>query len=459
MQTNASRTRRFQMLQGQVADASLAQAGARGLPRGIHRGALAGLDEAARRRAIDAALDGGPIVPVDVVRRLVRSRSAKSAPRAGLAEGLAAYTAEQLRSSARFFDVKGASSMRKADLVRALEGVAADMPMLRAYLLNCTDDVFDAFSRAVSGEGPISRPEGSTAASRLRPDAPFTLGFCHEGTYSFVVPEEVAASFSREEWGLVERDRGLLQRLTRVAEGCAQLYGIIPLAEVARIYNGRFGSDLSASDVDTALRAAMEWRDLDLELWHDGTGACVTDPLLSFEFNLFGDGPEAIRELIGYRREILERHGLVERAPFPEALCSQPYYEWVTGLAPVVGFRSWLDAHVPDGANDLFFADSVIERLVEACCMPQGPSELPRILSDAGLFVSQGVAGEAMSAAMPMVNGIPCWVNNGHAPQELHARETGRMLAFGADGTSSKIGRNDPCPCGSGKKYKRCCGR
>ncbi len=22
-----------------------------------------------------------------------------------------------------------------------------------------------------------------------------------------------------------------------------------------------------------------------------------------------------------------------------------------------------------------------------------------------------------------------------------------------------KIGRNDPCPCGSGKKYKNCCGR
>ena len=24
---------------------------------------------------------------------------------------------------------------------------------------------------------------------------------------------------------------------------------------------------------------------------------------------------------------------------------------------------------------------------------------------------------------------------------------------------SAKIGRNDPCPCGSGKKYKQCCGR
>jgi len=27
------------------------------------------------------------------------------------------------------------------------------------------------------------------------------------------------------------------------------------------------------------------------------------------------------------------------------------------------------------------------------------------------------------------------------------------------DSTGHKIGRNDPCPCGSGKKYKKCCGR
>jgi uncharacterized protein len=31
----------------------------------------------------------------------------------------------------------------------------------------------------------------------------------------------------------------------------------------------------------------------------------------------------------------------------------------------------------------------------------------------------------------------------------------GSNAAYGASG---KIGRNDPCPCGSGKKYKRCCG-
>jgi uncharacterized protein YecA (UPF0149 family) len=25
-------------------------------------------------------------------------------------------------------------------------------------------------------------------------------------------------------------------------------------------------------------------------------------------------------------------------------------------------------------------------------------------------------------------------------------------------GHSKEVGRNDPCPCGSGKKYKKCCG-
>ena len=27
-----------------------------------------------------------------------------------------------------------------------------------------------------------------------------------------------------------------------------------------------------------------------------------------------------------------------------------------------------------------------------------------------------------------------------------------------ASAPAKKVGRNDPCPCGSGKKYKKCCG-
>jgi uncharacterized protein YchJ len=38
------------------------------------------------------------------------------------------------------------------------------------------------------------------------------------------------------------------------------------------------------------------------------------------------------------------------------------------------------------------------------------------------------------------------------------ATELSEETQFGFNFISQKIGRNAPCPCGSGKKYKRCCG-
>jgi SEC-C motif-containing protein len=35
----------------------------------------------------------------------------------------------------------------------------------------------------------------------------------------------------------------------------------------------------------------------------------------------------------------------------------------------------------------------------------------------------------------------------------------GEILKPATEVHAAKVGRNDPCPCGSGKKYKKCCGR
>lgn len=58
-------------------------------------------------------------------------------------------------------------------------------------------------------------------------------------------------------------------------------------------------------------------------------------------------------------------------------------------------------------------------------------------------------------------NGQP----NVHHERSTFRREEGRWVyvdgEFNPKGTPHrvmKVGRNDPCPCGSGKKYKKCCG-
>lgn len=47
---------------------------------------------------------------------------------------------------------------------------------------------------------------------------------------------------------------------------------------------------------------------------------------------------------------------------------------------------------------------------------------------------------------------IPIWV------QLLHEWRLENDKHRPSPATGGKVGRNDPCPCGSGKKYKKCCG-
>ena len=69
-------------------------------------------------------------------------------------------------------------------------------------------------------------------------------------------------------------------------------------------------------------------------------------------------------------------------------------------------------------------------------------------------------------------NDVRLWENNGHTPNEISRMFGGGDLSSLAEESSEerndkvidfverkkkKIGRNDPCPCGSGKKYKKCC--
>ena len=65
---------------------------------------------------------------------------------------------------------------------------------------------------------------------------------------------------------------------------------------------------------------------------------------------------------------------------------------------------------------------------------------------------------------MNMVDAKADWLYELPMWKEIFDDETRRALYLeqkksGTVVTGKKVGRNDPCPCGSGKKYKKCCGR
>jgi preprotein translocase subunit SecA len=69
---------------------------------------------------------------------------------------------------------------------------------------------------------------------------------------------------------------------------------------------------------------------------------------------------------------------------------------------------------------------------------PQRPPQQMRTTHDSAL----GMGFQANKEPVPGAAGDPAKAGK---PQPIHVGE--------------KVGRNDPCPCGSGKKYKQCHGR
>ena len=90
-----------------------------------------------------------------------------------------------------------------------------------------------------------------------------------------------------------------------------------------------------------------------------------------------------------------------------------------------------------------------------------GIRELGSILDRHNLiFSGEKQLQEFINLIMLAKNNTRIWENNGYTPSELHGILSKRNKNIVKFPTLQKpqVGRNDPCPCGSGKKYKKCCG-
>jgi len=104
-----------------------------------------------------------------------------------------------------------------------------------------------------------------------------------------------------------------------------------------------------------------------------------------------------------------------------------------------------------------------MKQLQEMMHSPQG-----KIMADLTAFCQeQGVDMVAMSNPQKMRELEAQWKEtprpafDGKTPAEMLAAEPAlvppKVVTYRRD--EPRIGRNDPCPCGSGKKYKKCCGK
>lgn len=137
---------------------------------------------------------------------------------------------------------------------------------------------------------------------------------------------------------------------------------------------------------------------------------------------------------------------LIEKGIY-EQLLEDPDTE-VKGTVKEVAEKYGLDVMTMtgflDGINDSLKVPNPIETMNEDTQVSLG-------------FDKEKLYKNMVDAKADWLYGLPQW-------EKIFDEETRKRLykeqkASGTIRKPKKIGRNDPCPCGSGKKYKKCCGK
>lgn len=98
--------------------------------------------------------------------------------------------------------------------------------------------------------------------------------------------------------------------------------------------------------------------------------------------------------------------------------------------------------------------DSLISQLIFYIKNDMDTQIIVELLTSYSLDLSdKALADSIVNSFSKVFNNTPIWSLKGLTPLESTTRQKTTIIK------DKEPGRNEPCPCGSGKKYKKCCGR
>ncbi|MDD4188291.1 MAG: SEC-C metal-binding domain-containing protein [Bacilli bacterium] len=113
--------------------------------------------------------------------------------------------------------------------------------------------------------------------------------------------------------------------------------------------------------------------------------------------------------------------------------------------------------------GELCFVKKIVEKFINLAGVSNHNSigKIINMISKYGNFdLDLDEANNILNIIMDAYNKMPNWVNGGvpsfYAAEQMLEEKSKNPAPFQTE-KAIKIGRNEPCPCGSGKKYKKCC--
>lgn len=236
------------------------------------------------------------------------------------------------------------------------------------------------------------------------------------------------------------------------------LYGLVHKRKVVDIYNGKNETPIDEETINTIMEESAEQ---------------LENRFVFVEAEYFVH--EAIIMLEDINEEIMKRQGKPHYVPSEEELLKYTYEPYFEKTKQYNALLQYMTTDLCEGDKE--WAENICEQIQG---MLEQENSLQTILSemdDSGItFDDNAQANGVIELIVDLSNNTRLWSNNGHTPVEIDAYQPNYLaqsqpfnladtnkqslkpkLSVISTERKEKIGRNDPCPCGSGKKYKKCC--
>ncbi|MGF7185306.1 hypothetical protein GGQ84_001392 [Desulfitispora alkaliphila] len=245
------------------------------------------------------------------------------------------------------------------------------------------------------------------------------------------------------------------QPIIDYAISLTHLYGLVHKDKVVEIYNSQNEDKIDGQAISDIMKEVpKELKDNFVEIHKD---YFVAESILEFR-----DFDEQLRQSKGKPYYIPEKMELLK---YKDELYFEENKQYKA-------LKFYLAKNLLDG--DDYKAEMLSEDIQGVCQFGFSVNKIFDIFNNRNVnFKSEEQVNEVMQLVMDLANNTRLWENNGHTPQEIfekyekpHLRplpkepfefkgsEESNVISFK---TGKKVGRNDPCPCGSEKKYKKCC--
>ncbi len=227
-----------------------------------------------------------------------------------------------------------------------------------------------------------------------------------------------------------------MNKITEYVISLTHLYGLVHKDKVIEIYNMQ--NEENIEDIDT-VRLKAGNINIDFTELHKNFVEIMDDYFVH----------ETIMEYDDFNDQLKQREGKPFYIPEQKELLKYKddcYFEINKEYKALLKYFTKLFF---DG--DEMQAEMLVEDIQGYCQQDFSPSAIFDLFNYRDIsFEDEKQVNKVLKLVMALANNTRLWENNGHTPNEISKK-------YDTVFKSNKIGRNDPCPCGSGKKYKKCC--